>query len=104
MSTKTFSGPIDAATFSGGNGDSNSAQLKGSFYMGKENKRLLRLIKKHKLTSAEVAELCRVARGTVEKWRQAETAVNGRNMPPGYLELLEIKLGERTWRGYKKQN
>ena len=104
MSTKTLSDPIDAATFSGGNGDSNSAQLKGSFYMGKENKQLLRLTKKYNLTSAQVAEKCRVARGTVEKWRQAETAVNGRNMPPGYLELLEIKLGERTWRGSKRKN
>ena len=92
MSTKTFSDPIDAATFSGGNGNSNSAQLKGLFYMGKENKQLLRLIKKHDLTSKEVADLCRVTTGTVGKWRQA------------YLELLEIKLGERTWRGSKRKN
>ena len=103
MSIKRITDPIDAATFSGGNGDSNSAQLKGLFYMGKENKRLLRLIKKHKLTSAEVAELCRVARGTVEKWRQAETGPGHRNMPTGYLELLEIKLGEKKWPGSIKK-
>jgi len=104
MSTKPISDSIDAATFSGGNGDSNSVHLKGFFYMGKENKQLLRLIKKHKLTSAEVAELCRVARGTVEKWRQAETGPGHRNMPAGYLELLEIKLGEKTWPGLKKKS
>ena len=63
--------------------------------MGRENKRLLRLIKKHDLTSKEIADLCRVTTGTVGKWRQAEGTVAHRNMPPGYLELLEIKLGEK---------
>jgi len=104
MSIKRITDPIDAATFSGGNGDSNSVHLKGFFYMGKENKQLLRLLKKHNLTSAEVAELCRVTRGTVEHWRQAETGTGYRNMPPGYLELLEIKLGEKTWPGLKKKS
>ena len=65
------------------------------FDMGKENKRLLRLIKKHDLTSQQVAQLCRVTTGTVGKWRQAEDTVAHRNMPAGYLELLEIKLGEK---------
>ena len=72
--------------------------------MGKENKRLHRLIKKHGLTAAEVADICKVTRGTVEHWRQSEGNTGYRNMPPGYLELLEIKLGEKTWRGYKKSS
>ena len=63
--------------------------------MGKENERLLRLIKKHKLTSKEVADFCRVTTGTVGKWRQAEGTVAYRNMPPGYLELLKWELGEK---------
>ena len=63
--------------------------------MGKENKRLLRLIKKHNLTSEQVAELCRVSKVTVQHWRQAEGLVGFRNMSPGLLELLEIKLGEK---------
>jgi len=104
MSTKRISDSIDAATFSGGNGDSNSAQLKGLFYMGKENKQLLRLIKKYKLTSAQVAEKCRVTRVTVEHWRQSETGTGYRNMPSGYLALLEYELGERTWPGLKKKS
>ena len=72
--------------------------------MGKENRRLLRLIYKHELTSDQVAELVKVTRSTVDKWRQTEGGTAYRNMPPMALELLEIKLGERTWRGYKKQN
>jgi len=63
--------------------------------MGKENKRLLRLIKKHNLTTKKVADLCRVKTGTVEKWRQTEGTVAYRNMPPGYLELLKWELGEK---------
>ena len=72
--------------------------------MGKENRRLLRLIKKHELTSDQVAELVKVTRSAVEKWRQTEGGTAYRNMPPTHLELLEIKLGEKTWRGYKKRN
>ena len=63
--------------------------------MGKENKGLLRLIKQHKLTTDEVAELCRVSRNTVNHWRSTETHSGFRNMPAANLELLEIKLGEK---------
>ena len=70
--------------------------------MGLVTKRLLRLIKKRGLTSWEDAELLNVTEGTVQKWRLAEGGTGFRNMPPGYLELLEIKLGERIWRGSKK--
>ena len=71
--------------------------------MGKENRRLLRLIKKYELTSDGVAELVKVTEGTVQHWRQTEGGIGYRNMPPGYLELLEIKLGERTWRGLMRK-
>ena len=56
------------------------------------NKRLMRLIKKHRLTSAQVAEMCRVKKTTVEKWRQSEGNVSRSTMPEGLLELLQIKL------------
>ena len=56
------------------------------------NKRLMRLIKKHRLTSAQVAEMCRVQKTTVEKWRQSEGNVSRSPMPEGLLELLQIKL------------
>ncbi len=56
------------------------------------NKRLMRLIKKHRLTSAQVAEMCRVQKTTVEKWRQSEGNVSRSTMPEGLLELLQIKL------------
>ena len=63
--------------------------------MGRENKRLMRLMKKHHLDSQQVAELCRVSKVTVEHWRTSEEGIGYRNMPPGLLELLEIKLGEK---------
>tara|TARA_R100000808_G_scaffold1775_1_gene7601 strand:- start:8 stop:223 length:216 start_codon:yes stop_codon:yes gene_type:complete len=63
--------------------------------MRKTNKRLMRLIKKHGLTTAQVAELCRVSHGTVRKWRQTDGTVSANTMPEGLLELLEIKLGEK---------
>ena len=56
------------------------------------NKRLMRLIKKHRLTSAQVAEMCRVQKTTVEKWRQSEGNVSRSTMPEGLLELLQNKL------------
>jgi hypothetical protein len=65
--------------------------------MGKENKRLIRLMRKHSLTSREVADLLKVKITTVQKWRQADSGIGYRNMPPGLLELLEIKLGETKW-------
>ncbi len=65
--------------------------------MRKTNKRLMRLIKKHGLTTAQVAELCRVSHGTVSKWRQTDGTVSANTMPEGLLELLQIKLGETKW-------
>jgi len=48
---------------------------------------------KHGLTIKEVAELLYVSPVTVQHWRASEGAVGYRNMPRGYLELLQIKLG-----------
>lgn len=62
--------------------------------MAKENRRLVALMKKHRLTVREVAELLYVSPVTVQHWRASEGAVGYRNMPKGYLELLQIKLGE----------
>ena len=64
--------------------------------MSKTNKRLLVLIKKHGLTSADVATQVHVQQTTVEKWRQTPGNSAWRQMPPGLLELLEFKLGERN--------
>ena len=61
------------------------------------NKRLLKLIKKHGLTSSRVAELVKVQPVTVEHWRQTPGGTGYRVMPDGLLELLEIKLGETEW-------
>ena len=71
--------------------------------MGKENKRLLRLIRKYELTSWDVAELCKVTESTAQKWRQTEGGTGYRNMPPGYLELLKYELGEKKWPGSIKK-
>ena len=67
--------------------------------MRNTNKRLLTLIKKHGLTSAEVAALVHVELTTVQKWRQSPGNIAWRRMSPGLLELLEIKLGETKWHG-----
>ena len=67
--------------------------------MRNPNKRLLALIKKHGLTSAEVAALVHVELTTVQKWRQSPGNIAWRRMSPGLLELLEIKLGETKWHG-----
>tara|TARA_R100000808_G_scaffold17734_1_gene39097 strand:- start:2923 stop:3132 length:210 start_codon:yes stop_codon:yes gene_type:complete len=56
---------------------------------------LVRLIKKHGLTTQQVADLCLVERGTVESWRKSPDVSSHRSMPPGYLELLQIKVGEK---------
>ena len=62
--------------------------------MAKENKRLRTLMTKHGLTIKEVAELLFVSSVSVQHWRASEGAIGYRNMPQGYLELLQIKLGE----------
>lgn len=61
----------------------------------KSRSTLMRLIKKHVLTTQAIAELCLVERGTVESWRKSPDVSSHRTMPPGYLELLKIKLGEK---------
>ena len=53
---------------------------------------LIRLMKRHNLTAAEVAKLIRVSQSAVEKWRLGEGAPGHRNMPESSLELLKIKL------------
>jgi len=57
--------------------------------------RLLLLIKKFGLTSAQIASLCCVKVGTVQGWRKDPSVVSHNTMPEGSLELLELKLGVR---------
>ena len=64
--------------------------------MRNTNKHLLRLIKKHNLTSSRVAELVHVELVTVQHWRQATGGPGFNPIPLGLLELLEFKLGERN--------
>ena len=59
------------------------------------NKKLLVLIKRHGLTSQQIADLLHTSRSTVEKWRQADGNVSQNTMPKAMLELLQIKLGEQ---------
>jgi len=59
------------------------------------NKELLALIKRHGLTSRQIADLLHTSRSTVEKWRQADGNVSQNTMPKAMLELLQIKLGEQ---------
>ena len=61
------------------------------------NKRLLKLMSKHQLTSQQVADLVHVSLSTVQKWRQTPGNVSHYEMPEGLLELLEIKTGEKKW-------
>ncbi len=63
--------------------------------MGKENERLMELMRKHGLSLREVAELLYVTERTVKSWRAPDDTENYRNMPKAYVELLEIKLKRR---------
>jgi len=61
----------------------------------KSHKRLANLIGEFSLTSADVANLCRVEVGTANCWRKDPSVSSRRTMPDGSLELLELKLGKR---------
>ena len=63
--------------------------------MGKENERLMELMRKHGLSLREVAELLYVTERTVKSWRAVDGASNYRNIPKAYIELLEIKLKDK---------
>lgn len=60
--------------------------------MGKENERLIEIMREHGLTIKEVAELLYVHEQTVKSWRAEDGADHYRNIPKAYTELLEIKL------------
>ncbi len=59
------------------------------------NQKLNALIRKHDLTSQQVADLVQVSLDAVHSWRGSETTTRSRVMPKGLLELLEIKVGEK---------
>ena len=52
------------------------------------NTRLHAIIATRGLTSAEIAEICKVSVPTVASWRCGQ-----RRMPDGSLDLLELRLG-----------
>ena len=63
--------------------------------MGKENERLVELMREHQLSLKQVAELLYVSEPTVKSWRAVDGASNYRNIPKAYIELLEIKLKDK---------
>ena len=58
------------------------------------NKRLKKLMKKHRLKMKDVAERLHVVKETVKSWRRREGSSGYRNMPQAYLDLLKIYYGE----------
>lgn len=58
------------------------------------NRRLLRLMKKHKLTQKRVVELCRCGRSTVHYWTRDPSDPTFMPMKSSYLRLLELELSE----------
>ena len=58
------------------------------------NKRLKKLMKKHQLKMDDVAEGLHVVKETVKSWRRPEGTAAYRNMPEGYIKLLEILCDE----------
>ena len=72
------------------------------------NERLRALIQGHGLTRREASELMRLSvtssgrTPALDKYLSKQTdAGNFRRMPDAYLELLELKLGERRLRRFK---
>jgi len=66
------------------------------------NEKLRRLMKKHDLSRTDVCDLLHLSvtrqgqTPAVAKWLSSPEAVsNYRNMSDAYLELLQLKLGER---------
>lgn len=57
---------------------------------------LIDLMINHKLERREIASLLNVERDQVEHWLASTESVKGSAIPDMAIELLEIKLGERT--------
>ncbi len=57
--------------------------------------RLQELMSRHGLTYKSVAALLYVSPATCTSWTRPPTNNASRELPLGYLELLEYKLGER---------
>jgi hypothetical protein len=62
--------------------------------MKNPNKRLLTLIKRHKLKQMDVAHLCRCGRTSVYYWTREPDHKDFTPMSGTHLRLLELELGE----------
>ena len=60
------------------------------------NHKLKRLIKKYELSMREVADHCMVSYDTATSWTVKEDSGRHRRMPNRCLELLLVRLGEKT--------
>ena len=58
--------------------------------------RLMDLMVKHGLERREIAELVRIKRETVDHWLAAHGSKHSEEMPDMAIELLELKLKDRT--------
>lgn len=65
--------------------------------MAEREDRLRYLKAKYRLKHKDIAALLGVEWTTVVSWLRPESGAAKRNMPGNLLELLEYKLGERTW-------
>lgn len=63
------------------------------------NQRVMQLYHAHQLTRPQIAELCRVSRGAVDRWLRPAESPHYRTTPEGSVELLEFKLGLRKRKG-----
>ena len=64
--------------------------------MAENDERLRFLMKKHELSYRQIADMLHVSLATVTNWMRPDDNAAKRNMPLGYVELLEYKLGERS--------
>lgn len=78
--------------------------------MKTNNEKLRALMTKHGLTRTDVCELLHlsITKGgqtpAVAKWLSSPSATsNYRHMSDAYLELLELKLGERRLKRFKRK-
>ncbi len=58
--------------------------------------RLIELISTHDLDRREIAELLKVKRATIDHWLLPGESSNHEDIPEMAIELLELKLRDRT--------
>ena len=58
--------------------------------------KLIDLITSHELERREVAEILKVSRDTVDHWLLSMESQHHEEVPDMAIELLELKLGQKT--------